>query len=171
MEQKSNNTEFFPYRGEITEKQRNVIKILSYTGQKRILQKHFRGTYVRGPWLPGKVALKHIKIEEKIIYQNIDLQSYRLLPKAEFEEKIANNLDSGLVIRLLKYTGITHNLNEHLKLTKEGICLCETDNNGSNFIVKIKTIWDERFRPKESEPYNKEILKYLYELQEDSVIA
>jgi hypothetical protein len=167
MKQNSNNTEFFPYHGKITEKQRNVIKILSYTGQKGILQKHFKERYEYGLWVNGKIELKYITIEEKIIYQNINLHSYKLLSEKEFEEKIKNNLDPGLVIRILKYTGITHNLNEHLKLTKKGICIFETDNDGSNFTVKIQTIWDERFRPKESEPYNKEILKYLCKLQKN----
>jgi hypothetical protein len=167
MKQNSNSTEFFPYRVESTEKQYNVIKILSYTGQKKILQKHFIERNHPDLWLNGTLKVRGIRIEEKFIHPNIQLNRCRMLPETEFEEKIKRYLDHGSVIRLLKYTGITHNLNEHLKLTKEGVYVFETDKDGSNFVVKIKTIWDERWIPKESRHYNGRILRYLNGLQKD----
>jgi hypothetical protein len=166
MKQDLNKIEFFPYRGERREEQRNVIKILLYTGPKNILQKHFRETYVQ-----GESELDNIKIKEIIISQDINLHSCRRISSDKFEKLSISNLHDGSVVRILRYTGATHNLNPHLQHTKNGICVFETDNNGSSFIVKIQNLWDERFLPTESFLCLNEILKYLSEIQENEPIA
>jgi hypothetical protein len=166
MKQDLNEIEFFPYRGERRKEQRNVIKILLYTGPKNILQKHFSETYVH-----GAAEIDYLKIKEIIISQDINLHSCRRISSDEFEKPSTSNLHDGSVVRILRYTGATHNLNPHLQQTKNGICVFEMDKNGSNIIVKIKNIWDERFLPTESLPYRNDILKYLSGIQKNEPIA